>query len=218
MTEYKVLLFDLDGTLTDSQEGILNCARHALITGGYPVPEEDALKSFIGPPLLDSFQGLCGMPYEEAAAAVVRYRERFSTVGLFENRVYEGIPELLECLRSAGYRLAVATSKPEVYTLRILEHFGLLEYFEAVAGCSLEKEGETKADMIRLAMRRLGLTEEEKPFVLMIGDRKHDVLGAKECGIDCAGVYYGYAPEGELEHYGARYIAADVAELKTLLL
>ena len=218
MMKYTTLLFDLDGTLTDSEEGILNCVRHALTTGGFPVPEYAMLKAFIGPPLLDSFQDICGMTFSEAEAAVVRYRERFSTVGLFENRVYEGIPELLRELKEAGYRLAVATSKPEVYTLRILAHFGLLEDFEVIAGCCLEKEGETKADMIRLALTRLGLSEADKPYVLMIGDRKHDILGARACGIACAGVRYGYAPELELEQYGADPIVKDVAELRAFLL
>ena len=218
MTDYKVLLFDLDGTLTDSEEGILNCARHALITGNAPIPEYEALKAFIGPPLLVSFQEICGMTYEDAEAAVVRYRERYSKIGLFENRVYEGIPELLRDLKKAGYRLGVATSKPEVFTLQILEHFGILDVFDAIAGCSLEKEGETKADMIRLVMQRLGLTDADKPQILMIGDRKHDILGAQECGIACAGVEYGFAPEGELEQYGANPIAKDVAALREILL
>jgi phosphoglycolate phosphatase len=153
-----------------------------------------------------------------AAQAVVRYRERFSTVGIFENRVYDGIPQLLADLKQAGYRLAVATSKPEVYTLRILEHFALLDAFEVVAGCSLEREGETKADMIRLAMQRLGLSVQETASVLMIGDRKHDVLGAQECGIACAGVAYGYAPAGELVRYGADPILAQVSDLRSFLL
>ncbi len=217
MKRYKTLLFDLDGTLTDSCEGILNCAKHALITGGYAVPSDSELMAFIGPPLLESFQSICGLSYEEAAAAVVRYRERYAEIGLFENRVYEGIPELLSDLRNAGFTLGVATSKPEVFTLRILEKFGILDVFHAVAGCSVEKEGETKADMIRLAMKRLGLIASDKPHILMIGDRRHDILGAKECGIDCAGVYYGFAPKGELEEYGADYVFESVNELRAIM-
>lgn len=218
MTDYRILLFDLDGTLTDSEEGILNCVKHALTSAGRSIPDDDALRAFIGPPLLESFQTVCGMTYEDAETAVAVYRERYNIIGLFENRVYDGIPELLKKLKAAGYKLAVATSKPEAYTLRILEHFGILSCFDAVAGCSLDKEGETKADMIRLAMKRLGLTDEDKPYILMIGDRKHDILGARECGIDCAGVLYGFAPEGELQEYGAKLIAADVCELEKILL
>lgn len=218
MTDYKILLFDLDGTLTDSEEGILNCVKHALTSAGRSIPDDDKLRAFIGPPLLESFQTVCGMSYEDAETAVAVYRQRYNVIGLFENRVYDGIPELLKKLRNAGCRLAVATSKPEAYTLRILEHFGILGCFDAVAGCSLEKEGETKADMIRLAMKRLEVTDEDKPYILMIGDRKHDILGAQECGIDCAGVLYGFAPEGELQEYGAKLIAADVSELGEMLL
>ena len=132
--DLRYLLFDLDGTLTDSAEGILRCVQYALEQCGTPEPDAEKLRPFIGPPLLDSFQEFCGMPPARAAFAVEQYRKRFSTVGLLENAVYDGIPELLEQLREHGYVLAVATSKPEVYTLRILEHFDLFKYFTAVAG------------------------------------------------------------------------------------
>ena len=137
---------------------------------------------------------------------------------ILENAVYDGIPELLEQLREHGYVLAVATSKPEVYTLRILEHFDLSRYFTAVAGCDIHRAGETKADMIRLALRRLGLPEQEPPQTVMIGDRKHDVLGAKECRVPCIGVRYGYAEAGELEQYGADWVTDSVETLGKLLL
>ncbi len=218
MKDYRVLLFDLDGTLTESEEGILNCMRHAFITGNMEVPEYDTLRKCIGPPLMVSFRDIYGLSQEEAEAAVIRYRERYAKIGLFENRVYDGIPELLKNLKACGYRLGVATSKPEIFAVQILHHFGLDVYFDAVAGSSVEKEGETKADMIRLAMARLGLTEEEKTVTLMIGDRRHDIEGAQECGLDSVGVYYGYAPLGEHEQYGATYIAKDVEALGTLLL
>lgn len=130
--DLRYLLFDLDGTLTDSAEGILRCVQYALEQCGTPEPDAEKLRPFIGPPLLDSFQEFCGMPPARAAFAVEQYRKRFSTVGLLENAVYDGIPELLEKLREHGYVLAVATSKPEVYTLRILEHFDLFKYFTAV--------------------------------------------------------------------------------------
>ena len=164
--DLRYLLFDLDGTLTDSAEGILRCVQYALEQCGTPEPDAEKLRPFIGPPLLDSFQEFCGMPPARAAFAVEQYRKRFSTVGLLENAVYDGIPELLEKLREHGYVLAVATSKPEVYTLRILEHFDLFKYFTAVAGCDIHRAGETKADMIRLALRRLGLPEQEPPLCL----------------------------------------------------
>ena len=211
--DLRYLLFDLDGTLTDSAEGILRCVQYALEQCGTPEPDAEKLRPFIGPPLLDSFQEFCGMPPARAAFAVEQYRKRFSTVGLLENAVYDGIPELLEQLREHGYVLAVATSKPEVYTLRILEHFDLFKYFTAVAGCDIHRAGETKADMIRLALRRLGLPEQEPPQTVMIGDRKHDVLGAKECRVPCIGVRYGYAEAGELEQYGADWVTDSVETL-----
>lgn len=216
--DLRYLLFDLDGTLTDSAEGILRCVQYALEQCGTPEPDAEKLRPFIGPPLLDSFQEFCGMPPARAAFAVEQYRKRFSTVGLLENAVYDGIPELLEKLREHGYVLAVATSKPEVYMLRILEHFDLFKYFTAVAGCDIHRAGETKADMIRLALRRLGLPEQEPPQTVMIGDRKHDVLGAKECRVPCIGVRYGYAEAGELEQYGADWVTDSVETLGKLLL
>ena len=194
--DLRYLLFDLDGTLTDSAEGILRCVQYALEQCGTPEPDAEKLRPFIGPPLLDSFQEFCGMPPARAAFAVEQYRKRFSTVGLLENAVYDGIPELLEKLR----------------------HFDLFRYFTAVAGCDIHRAGETKADMIRLALRRLGLPEQEPPQTVMIGDRKHDVLGAKECRVPCIGVRYGYAEAGELEQYGADWVTDSVETLGKLLL
>lgn len=218
MKKYKYLLFDLDGTITDSEEGIINCVRYGLTSCKFPVPDYDTLRAFIGPPLVVSYQELCGLSYKDTEAAILKYRERYSEKGMFENRVYDGVPELLFDLKNAGYRLALATSKPEVFARRILSHFGIADAFEAAAGSSIEREDETKADMIRLAMKRLGLTEEDKGYVLMIGDRKHDISGAKECGVAVAGVKYGYAPEGELLEYGADIIVESVSELREILL
>lgn len=218
MTKYKFLLFDLDGTLTDSEEGIINCVRYGLQSCGFNVPEYKTLRAFIGPPLVESYQNLCGLSYEDTQRAVLKYRERYSEKGIFENKVYDGIPKLLYDLKNAGYRLALATSKPEIFAKRILSHFGIADAFDAAAGSSIEREDETKADMIRLAMKRLGLKEEDKAEVLMIGDRRHDILGAKECGVSVLGVQYGYAPKGELSEYGADIIAESVSELRAILL
>ncbi len=218
MKKYKFLLFDLDGTITDSEEGILNCVRYGLTSCGFPVPDYDTLKAFIGPPLVVSYQEICGLSYEDTEAAILKYRERYSEKGIFENRLYDGISELLFDLKNSGYKIALATSKPEIFARRILDHFGIAEAFDAVAGSSINREDETKADMICLAMERLGLAEENKREVLMIGDRKHDILGAKECDVDVAGVQYGYAPEGELMKYGADIIAESVAALRAFLI
>lgn len=210
------ILFDLDGTLTDSREGILRCVQYALEQCGMPEPDETKLYPFVGPPLLTSFQEFCGMSPEQAAFAVEQYRVRFSRIGMFENAVYSGIPELLGKLKQDGYILAVATSKPEVYTLQILEHFHLTEYFQVIAGSDIHREGETKEDIIRLALRRLGLPEQEPLHVVMVGDRKHDLIGAHACGIPCIGVEYGYAPAGEMEAYHADAVAENVAALEKL--
>ncbi len=212
------LLFDLDGTLTDSAPGILRCVQYALEQCGMPEPDTEKLRPFIGPPLLDSFQQFSGMPPEQAAEAVKQYRVRFSKVGMFENAVYPGIPELLQKLQAHGYALAVATSKPEVYTRQIMEHFSLTPYFAVIAGSDIHREGETKADIIRLALSRLGLPQHAPSGTVMIGDRKHDLLGAQECALPCIGVGYGYAAPGELEQYGADWIAETVADLEALLL
>ena len=216
--ERRVVFFDLDGTLTDSAPGILRCVQYALEQCGTPEPDTDKLRPFIGPPLLDSFQQFCGMSPERAAYAVAQYRERFSKIGMFENSVYPGIPQLLERLTAHGYVLAVATSKPEVYTRQIMEHFALTKYFTVIAGSDIHKEGETKADVMRLALRRLGLPEQQPSHTVMIGDRKHDVLGAKECGVPCIGVRYGYAAPGELEQYGAEWVTDTPETLAELLL
>ena len=201
MKKYDVILFDLDGTLTDSAEGIMNCAEYALNAMGITEPDRSRLLRFIGPPLVDSFMDFYGMSREDALKAVALYRERFPVKGIFENRVYEGIPEALDMLKKAGKRLAVATSKPEVYAKRILEHFELAEYFEVVTGAELSGERNAKSEVIEECLKRLG--NPDKGMVLMVGDRKHDVIGAKACGVDCAGVKFGYAEENELENAGA---------------
>lgn len=201
MKRYDVILFDLDGTLTDSAEGIVNCAEYALNAMGITEPDRSRLLRFIGPPLVDSFMDFYGMSREDALKAVALYRERFPVKGIFENRVYEGIPEALDMLKKAGKRLAVATSKPEVYAKRILEHFELAKYFEVVTGAELSGERNAKSEVIEECLKRLG--NPDKGTVLMVGDRKHDVIGAKACGVDCAGVKFGYAEENELENAGA---------------
>ncbi|MBQ8786747.1 MAG: HAD family hydrolase [Oscillospiraceae bacterium] len=201
MKNYDILLFDLDGTLTDSAEGIMNCAEHALNVMGIAEPDRSRLLRFIGPPLVDSFMDFYGMSREDALKAVAAYRERYPVKGIFENRVYDGIPEALDMLKKGGKRLAVATSKPEVYAKRILEHFGLAEYFEVVTGAELSGKRNAKAEVIEECLKRLG--NPDKETVLMIGDRKHDVEGAKLCGVKCAGVKFGYAEENELENAGA---------------
>lgn len=213
---YDVILFDLDGTLTDPGEGITNSVAHALKRLGIPVPERRALYKFIGPPLYASFMDFYGLDRQKALEAVEFYREYYRDRGIWENKVYAGIPELLAKLKGAGKRLLVATSKPENFALQILEHFDLRQYFDRVAGSTLDSSRVEKADVIRYALEQEGIAP--GPSVVMVGDREHDVLGARKAGLDCIGVLFGYGDAPELQKAGAARIAATVEELAGLLL
>lgn len=206
------VLFDLDGTLTDPKEGITRCVQYALRKFGIEA-DCDELVAFIGPPLQASFQTFYGLSEEESARALAYYRERFSVTGLFENKLYPAIPGVLKELRRRGKTLAVATSKPTVYSVRICEKFGLSQYFDHIIGSELDGTRVEKADVIREALRVLGCTADE---VVMIGDRKFDILGAHECGLKAVGVRYGYAGENELENAGADVIVSRPEDLLSL--
>ena len=199
------LFFDLDGTLTESAPGIIRSARYALSHFGIE-PSEEIMKKFIGPPLMESFQNLCGLTEEESLEAIRLYREYFAEKGMFENSVYKGVYEMLETLQKEGKILAVATSKPEIYAKKILDHFHLTEYFSYIAGAALDHVKMTKADVLRNAVCHTGLTDISQG--LMIGDRLHDVEGAKELGMETLGVLYGYGSHEELMNAGA----VDVAQ------
>ena len=213
---YDVILFDLDGTLTDPGEGITNSVAHALEKLGIPVPERRALYKFIGPPLYASFMDFYGLDRQKALEAVEFYREYYRDRGIWENRVYDGIPELLAKLQAAGKTLLLATSKPEEFALQILEHFGLSQYFQLVAGSTMDSSRGEKADVIAYALEQQQIAP--SPAVVMVGDREHDVLGARKAGLDCIGVLFGYGTEPELQKAGAARIAATVEELAGLLL
>lgn len=213
---YDVILFDLDGTLTDPGEGITNSVAHALKKLGIPVPERRALYKFIGPPLYQSFMDFYGLDREKALEAVEFYREYYRDRGIWENEVYAGIPELLAKLKGAGKRLLVATSKPENFALQILEHFHLRQYFDRVAGSTMDSSRVEKADVITYALEQQDIAP--GPSVVMVGDREHDVLGARKAGLDCIGVLFGYGDAPELQKAGAARIAATVEELAGLLL
>ena len=210
------LLFDLDGTLTDSVEGISNSVLYALEYYGIYEKDMEKVRSFIGPPLKETFRKAYGFDEERAEEAVWKYREYFAEKGLLENTVYPGIPELLEKLRDAGDTLLVATSKPTVYTKRILEHFDLMKYFVDVQGSNLDGSRAEKDEVIAyvLAANRIS----DKSSAVMIGDRKHDILGGKKCGLDTIGVLYGFGSRQELEAAGAGQIAGDVEDLGRILL
>lgn len=216
MKNYQYILFDLDGTLTDSQVGITTCVAYALEDFGIHIENLEELKKFIGPPLKESFMKFYNLTDEEGDKAVEKYRERFSTIGLYENEVYEGIPLLLERLKNQGKTLLVATSKPTVYSEKILEHFGLNHYFLFVAGSELDGTRVNKEEVIQYALEENGITDLEK--VVMIGDKEHDMIGAKECGVDSIGVLYGFGDREELEQQEATYIAETVNDLEKILL
>ena len=216
---YRYIFFDLDGTLTDSKEGLFNSIRYALEKLGAPQPDETTLLKFIGPPLVDSYMEHCGFSAQQALEAEKIFQERYIPVGIYENAPAEGCVELFAHLKERGYRLAVASSKPESMCREICRRFGFAPYLDDISGSPLVGNKVTKADVIRNAMTHLGLTEADKNAILMIGDRKFDVLGAGECGIDCVGVeFFGYAEEGELEKAGAVAVVKTVAELENFIL
>lgn len=212
---YDNLLFDLDGTLTDPAKGITRSVAYALQKFGIHVSDMQQLYCFIGPPLDDSFKIFYGFDNEQAQQAVHYYRERFSTCGWHENKVYDGIPDLLSSLKKAGYRLMVATSKPTPFAIRISDYFKLSTYFDFIAGSGLNGERHNKADVINYALDCCHITDLAR--TAMIGDRKHDVEGARQVGIDCIGVLYGYGSRAELENAGVHRTAASIEVLKEIL-
>lgn len=216
MREYTNILFDLDGTLTDPKAGITKSVAYALKSFGIEVKDLDSLCKFIGPPLRVSFRDFYGFSEEDCIKAMEKYREYFREKGLFENKVYPGVETLLKKLKQSGKRLIVATSKPTVFSVRILEHFNLLQYFDYVAGSELDGSRDSKGDVIRFALQQNGLTD--LTDVVMVGDREHDVIGARENNIDVVGVLYGYGNRAELEKAGATYIVETVEKLNALLM
>lgn len=216
---FRYLLFDLDGTLTDPKIGITTCVQRALRHFGIEEPDLDKLEKFIGPPLWDSFQEFYGFDEKQTKEAIRVFRERFSTVGLYENEIYSGIPEMLVRLKDAGKKLAVASCKAAVYVEKILRHFGIEQYFDVIVGSELDGTRSKKEEVIEEALRQLCHDDKEKNDVaVMIGDRKFDIQGAKEFGLISVGVSFGYAQSGELAQAGADYIVDTVAELEELLL
>ena len=210
------LLFDLDGTLTNPQEGITKCVQHALRAFGIEEPDLEKLIPFIGPPLIQSFMEFYNMSEEDARKAVAVYRERFSTVGLFENFPYPGIADMLAELKAQGKILAVASSKPTIYVRRILEKFELAPYFNVIEGSNLDGTRVDKKEVIAEVLSQLDNPSADD--LLMIGDRKFDVIGAREMGFGCVGVRFGFAAPDELEQSGAVYIADTVQDLHRYLL
>lgn len=214
--KYDFLLFDMDGMLVDTREGILKCAAHALSAFGIEVEDLSSLTKFVGPPLSYSFTEFYGLSPEDAKKAVAIYRERYSAKGQYECYVFDGVPEMLQALLKKGYRLCIATSKLESYAKSMLDRLGIGCYFEQVIGATPDEAISTKDEVIKASLGRMGITDRQR--ALMIGDRKHDVLGAKKCGLDSFGVYMGCAEESEHEAAGATYIANSIQSLQDALL
>lgn len=210
------ILFDLDGTLTDPMVGITKSVQYALRSYGIDEPDLEKLIPFIGPPLKDSFMKFYGFPEEQAKEGIGRYREYFTAKGIFENQVYDGIPRMLERLKAAGKILLIATSKPELFARQILEYFELEQYFDFIGGASMDEVRVRKGDVIAYVLETMKVSDISQ--AVMVGDREHDILGAKENGMDSVGVLFGYGGEEELKAAGAGKIAATVEELGDVLL
>lgn len=208
---YHSILFDLDGTLTDPAEGITNSVMYALKQYGIEENDRTKLYSFIGPPLVDSFMEKYGFSEEKAREATTYFREYFREKGIFENVPYEGMTECLAALKQRGRTLILATSKPEVFAKMILERFGFAPYFDYVFGASMDETRTRKDEVIAYALSGAGI--EDPSDCVMVGDRKHDVLGAKSNGMDAVGVLFGYGSREELMEAGARYIAETVEDI-----
>lgn len=211
----KYILFDLDGTITDPFLGITKSVAYSLNSFGIEVKSLDELKKFIGPPLVDSFQEYYNMTKQQSLQAVEKYREYFSVTGLYENKVYTGIEDMLQALINEGKILYICTSKPHVFAKQILKHFQLEQYFQGIYGSELDGVRNAKKDVIAYCLKQEGLKSQD---CIMVGDRKHDVIGAYENNIKCIGVLYGYGSLEELKECQCDWIVSDINELKDCIL
>ncbi len=209
------ILFDLDGTIIDPKIGITSSVAYALNKFDIHVENLDNLCKFIGPPLKDSFIEYYNFSDEDAEKAILYYRERFQEKGIYENFLYENFEDMLISLKKQGKTLLIATSKPAVFAERILEHFNLRQYFDFVGGSNLDGTRANKAEVIFHVLKENSISD--LSTAIMVGDRKHDIIGAKKAGLQSVGVLYGYGNYQELETSGADYIVKDVEELSTLL-
>ena len=216
MKNYEVIFFDLDGTLTASGPGIKNGVKYALHSVGMEEDREEALQSFIGPPLIQRFMELYGFDEPKARELATTYRIYYSEKGVYENSVFDGVPEMLMRLRKAGKKLVVTTSKPYQYADLVMDYFDLGQYFDFVASANVEEGRSTKSQVLDHAFATLQI--EDRSTVILVGDRMYDAIGARDFGIDCMGVLYGYGSREELEAEGVQYIAETVPQIADLLL
>lgn len=214
--KYHTVLFDLDGTITDSGPGIINCVKYALKKAGMPDADVSELRAFIGPPLHEQFRDFCGITDDQAEEMVRLYRERYSGTGIFENRVYDGVIPMLEQLKGAGIRILLATSKPEKFAKIIADHFGFEEYFDFIGGANMDGTRTDKQEVIEYVLESCGVSD--RTDLIMVGDRRYDVEGAKKAGLASMGVLYGYGSREEIEAAGPDLIAETPADVTALIL
>lgn len=212
----KYILFDLDGTIVDSHSGIFNCFKYALTCLGREIPSDEFLRKCVGPPLDYSFRNFFSLSEEEAREGVKRYRERYAVKGVFECELIGGAAECIETLFQNGYKILLATSKPEPFAVKILERFDLMKYFTAVCGSDFEVRLKTKTDVVEEVLTRADAKNKEE--IVIVGDRKYDVIGGKNAGIHTVAVRVGFAERGELEESGADFIADDFSSLTDFFL
>lgn len=217
---YKYVFFDLDGTITEPEEGIINGVLYALSRFGITVEDRTTLYPYIGPPLRDSFRDYHGLSEEDTEQAILYYREYYSTKGIYQNDIMPGMEQAFWTLRKHGCHLYVATSKPELYAKQILEDLKLDGYFDIIAGSTFDKARDTKAAVIEYLITSIAANQIKPAFddIIMVGDRKFDVLGAREFGIDTIGVLFGYGSKEEFDACACRYVAADAKEMVKMIL
>lgn len=216
--KYKTAIFDLDGTITDSGPGIMNSIRYALKKWGLPELPEEELRRFIGPPLKERFQAVFGLTEEESVQMTEDYREYYSEKGIFENSVYDGVPEMLDRLRASGVRILMATAKPEYYARIIADHFDFAKYFEFIGGSCMDGRRTDKHEVIEYVLETCSVSHENRESAVMIGDRSNDMIGAEKSGIHSLGVLYGYGSWEELEGAGAQALAETPGKSADLIL
>lgn len=214
--EKGLVIFDLDGTLTESGPGVINCMTHLCKEMGLEIPSEDVLRSFIGPPLEIHLMDVFGMNKDEAEKGVEIFRERYDKKGIFENSLYDGITEMLEKLQKDGYKISIATSKPEPMAKIVITHYGLDKFLGFWKGAASDKSRPDKSDILESVIQGCGYADNKSKAVL-VGDRKYDAMGARLCGIGFIGAGWGYAPKGELEEYSPIGIAHSPKELYEII-
>ena len=215
MKKYDYILFDLDGTITDSKPGIVTCIKYALDKHGIAYTSA-ILDKMVGPPFRVSMKEFFGLELDEIEDLITDYRSKYSAGGWRDCRVYDGVFDMLDTLQKSGKHLAIATSKPIKFTNVMVDELGLRKYFDFVGGASADASKESKADVINLALENLGVKDKSK--VLMVGDRLYDIVGAKECGVDVVAVLWGYGDKKEFEEYQADYIEATPSDVVSLVL